>query len=240
MSTVNPRVDFAFKKLFGSEENKDMLMSFINSIISQEDQVSSIELKNPYNEKQFYGDKASILDIKAQDHQGRYFNIEVQIRDQVHYDKRALYYWSRLYTSQLLESGKYDTLSKTISIHVLNFNGVDEDSYHNIFRILNAKTHKTYFEDLEIHIIELEKFDKELSHLKTVLDRWITFLKKAGEYVKNDIPKELEEIPEIKKAVEVLDTMYLEKDERDLYEARLKWLMDEDAIIDTVREEGLE
>ncbi|MDD2759359.1 MAG: Rpn family recombination-promoting nuclease/putative transposase, partial [Methylomonas sp.] len=65
MCRINPRVDFAFKKLFGSEENKDLLISLINAVVSDDQQVSDIELKNPYNLADYQAGKMSILDIKA-------------------------------------------------------------------------------------------------------------------------------------------------------------------------------
>jgi predicted transposase/invertase (TIGR01784 family) len=86
MSVLNPRVDFAFKKLFGSEENKDILISFINAVVSKEDQVIDVALLNPYNNKEHQFDKLSILDIKATDEKGRQYNIEMQITDQVYYN----------------------------------------------------------------------------------------------------------------------------------------------------------
>jgi predicted transposase/invertase (TIGR01784 family) len=67
-------VDLAFKKIFGIEENKDLLISFINSVVSEADQVVDVELLNPYNLRNFIGDKQSILDIKAKDTSGNYFN----------------------------------------------------------------------------------------------------------------------------------------------------------------------
>ena len=222
MCRLNPRVDFAFKKLFGSEENKDLLISFINAIVSCEDQVTSIELKNPYNNKLFSSDKFSILDIKAQDSKGKFYHIEIQITDQVYYEKRALYYWAKLYTSQLEQAGKYESLTKTIAIHVLNFNCMDHSSeYHNTYKLINTHlmSNATAFKDIELHFIELEKFDIDLSFIKTVLERWVTFLKKAEYYDSENLPKELASDPCIKKAFTVLDTINLDKDEREVYDA---------------------
>jgi predicted transposase/invertase (TIGR01784 family) len=81
MYRVNPRVDFAFKKLFGSEENKDLLISLINAIVSEADQVADIELKNPYNLADYRAGKMSVLDIKAQSVKGRWYNVEMQISE---------------------------------------------------------------------------------------------------------------------------------------------------------------
>ena len=102
-------------------ENKDLLISFINSVVSKEDQVVDIELLNPYNLKNFAGDKLSVLDIKAKDTKGNYYNIEVQIINEADYDKRALYYWAKLYSQQLTAGLGYKHLRKAIGIHVLNF-----------------------------------------------------------------------------------------------------------------------
>lgn len=63
---INPRVDLAFKKVFGVEENKDLLISLINSVVSEEDQVRDVIILNPYNPQNFSKDKLSILDIKAE------------------------------------------------------------------------------------------------------------------------------------------------------------------------------
>ena len=64
MYKVNPRVDLAFKKIFGVEENKDLLISFINSIVSEKDQIVEVMLLNPYNPKNFLKDKLSVLELK--------------------------------------------------------------------------------------------------------------------------------------------------------------------------------
>lgn len=185
MSRISPRVDIAFKKIFGVEENKDLLISLINSIVSDQDQVSDITLLNPYNAQNFTRDKLSILDIKAKGFDGKLFNIEIQISDEADYDKRALYYWAKLYTEQLEVAEDYSTLSKAIGIHILNFISIPEvDKYHNIFHITEKETGQSYFKDLELHTIELKKFSKDsseqlpdiISKVKNSLDMWLAFL----------------------------------------------------------------
>lgn len=82
MCRINPKVDLAFKKLFGSEENKDLLISFINSILTEEEQVKDITIKNPYNISSYLNGKMSILDIKAVDEKGKWYDIEIQVAPQ--------------------------------------------------------------------------------------------------------------------------------------------------------------
>ena len=244
MCRINPKVDFAFKKLFGSEENKDLLTAFINSVLPEDEQINYIELRNPYNIANFLNDKMSILDVKARDENGTWYDVEIQVAPQSYYDKRALYYWARVYADQLLEKGRYGTINKVIGINVLDFNYLDEEDYHNMYKIYNSKSKKEYSDLLELHFIELQKFNKDLDSLKTSLDRWVTFLNKAYEYNKNKIPKELEEDKNIKKAIEVLDNMSLGAEERELYEQRLKETIDRVEQIETAlnkgRKEGIE
>lgn len=98
MCRINPRVDFAFKKLFGSEENKDLLLSLVNAVIGEERPVIDLVLKNPYNLADYRAGKMSILDIKAYEEGDRWFNVEIQISEDLNFDKRAIYYWSKLVT----------------------------------------------------------------------------------------------------------------------------------------------
>ena len=116
MCRINPRVDFAFKKLFGSAENKDLLISLINAIISEQEQIVDVELMNPFNLADYQAGKMSILDIKAKSEKGVWINVEMQISEDIYFDKRAIYYWAKLVTEQLSEGRLYKELKKTISI----------------------------------------------------------------------------------------------------------------------------
>lgn len=252
MERISPRVDLAFKKIFGVEENKDLLISLINSIVGPEDQVSDVTLLNPYNPKNFATDKLSILDIKATNQDGKRFNIEMQITDEADYDKRALYYWAKIYTEQLKVSEDYSKLEKAIGIHILNFTSIPElEKYHNTFQITEKETGLLYFKDLELHTIELTKFidnsDENLAQIaakvKNALDVWTAFLMRNDLLNSDNLPKELNN-PDLKKAINVLNVMNFSAEERDAYEDRLKWLRIEANTLKKYeqkgREEGIE
>ena len=233
MERISPRVDIAFKKIFGVEENKDLLISLINSIVSNEDQVLDVTLLNPYNPKSFKTDKLSILDIKAQGTDGKRFNIEIQISDEADYDKRALYYWAKLYTEQLKVAQGYTGLSKAIGIHILNFTSIPEaKNYHNVFHIKEKDSGLAYFKDLELHTIELNKFTNDaneglsdiVAKVKNSLDMWSAFLTRNDLLKIDNLPKELDD-NNLKKALTVLGVMNFSAEERDSYEDHLKWLM---------------
>ena len=236
MCRINPRIDLVFKKMFSAPENKDMLIDFINAIVSEKDQVADLEIKNPYSVQNFINDKLSIMDIKAVSQSGKHYNIEMQITDQEYYDKRALYYWSKLYNGQLFSGVNYDNLKKAICINIVSFTCLEEPDYHNVFKILNVESKQELIDDLEIHFIELSKYDDRLS---TLLDRWVNFLKKADYYNRKNFPIELKSIPTIEKAFEVLENFSMTEYERDSYEARLKWLLDEEAAIITAENKGM-
>ena len=246
MERISPRVDLAFKKIFGVEENKDLLISLINSIVGAEDQVMEVTLLNPYNAKSFKTDKLSILDIKAKGTDGKRFNIEIQISDEADYDKRALYYWAKLYTDQLKEASDYSTLSKAIGIHILNFTSITEtDKYHNIFHITEKDSGITYFKDLELHTIELRKFSsnskEELSDIvakvKNSLDIWVAFLTRNDLLNKDNLPEELNNST-LQKALNVLEVMNFSDEEREAYEDHLKWLRIEANTLKKAEEKG--
>ena len=246
MERISPRVDLAFKKIFGVEENKDLLISLINSIVGAEDQVSEVTLLNPYNPKNFKTDKLSILDIKATNQDGKRFNIEIQISDEADYDKRALYYWAKIYTEQLKVAEDYSKLSKAIGIHILNFTSIPEvKKYHNVFHITEKETGLLYFKDLELHTIELKKFsdssDEELADIvakvKNALDMWLAFLTRNDLLIADNLPKELND-PNLKKAINVLNVMNFTPEEREAYEDHLKWLRIEANTIKNYEQRG--
>lgn len=237
---LNPKVDFAFKKLFGSEENKDILISFINSMLSEDQQIKDVHLKNPYNIANYRKDKMSILDIKAVDEKGTWYDIEMQLSEQIFYEKRAFYYWAKVYSDQLEGGYNYDKLRKTISINILDFDYLDEEEFHNVYKVYNEKSKNELSSVFEMHFLELNKFKKDFKDVRTALDRWIVFLNRAYELEKDKIPEELAVDEAVKKAVERLDVMYLDKDEREIYENDLKRLRDYIAEMKTTEIRGIE
>lgn len=241
MCKINPRVDFAFKKLFGSEENKDLLMSLINAIVSEQDHVIEVQLKNPYNLADYRAGKMSILDIKARSDDGRWFNVEMQISEDYYFDKRAIYYWAKLVTEQLSEGKMFKELKKTISIIILDFNFIPKTTeMHNCYKIINTATGKDdrLHDIFELHYVELKKFTKNYDQVTTALDRWSTFLTKAHHLNKGDVPKELADDLAIVKAIEAVDRMF-DEEERQVYETRMQALADVESKIASAEEIGM-
>ncbi len=235
MCKLNPKIDLVFKKIFGTEQNKNVLKSLINSVLPQSEKIVEVTIKNPYNETDFIGDKLSVVDIKATDEKGRWYDIEIQVKEQKYYGKRAIFYLSEIYSNQLAESDSYDKLKKTIIINLLDF-----DYFLNDKRYFRRCCYKDFDTDelypeldfADLYFVELRKFDNEYKNIKTTLDRWITFLNRASEIDKDNIPDELKE-PEIIQAINTIETMSLNAKEREYYEAEKKVMRDKDAVTQT-------
>ncbi len=242
MCKLNPKIDLVFKKIFGTEQNKNVLKSLINSVLPKDEQIVEVTIKNPYNESDFIGDKLSVVDIKATDEKGRWYDIEIQVKEQKYYGKRAIFYLSEIYSNQLIESDNYDKLKKTIVISLLDFNYFLNDTrYFRRCCYKDFDTNELYpeLDFADLYFVELRKFDNEFKHIKTTLDRWITFLNRASELDKDNLPDELK-YPEIIQAINTIDTMSLNAKEREYYESEKKVMRDRDAVMQTAVENAID
>jgi len=239
---IDPKIDYAFKKLFGSESNKPLLIALLNAVLRAylAEPIVDVEILNPFNDKDILGDKLSILDIKARDRNGRLYNIEMEMAAAKAYPKRILYYWSKLYESQLHEGDHYRRLKPTISISFVNRFLFSATGFHHEFAVRSSSQPSfALCEDLSIHVIELPKFLGTIEELKDDLDRWCYFLR-YGESLETDpIPDGLNTPPMVK-AVEVMKNMTQSEIERERYESRLKAIRDQQFYVESAREEGLE
>ena len=176
--------DIFIKYLFGmdNEESNRLVLSFINAVLQDNDFpiITRIIQKNPFNYKEFVNDKLSVLDIKVEDERGKIYNIEVQSSGDYDFSYRSLYYWSKLYTSQLENGDEYKSLFPVISINILNFILIPElPAYHNFFVITEGRDREYVLTDhLVLHFLELPKIeDKEMS---SKIARWLLYLKAEG------------------------------------------------------------
>jgi predicted transposase/invertase (TIGR01784 family) len=240
---VTPTVDYAFKRVFGRDHTRPLLINLVDSVLSPppDHLIQNLELLNPFNPKDTLDDKLSILDIKARDQSGRHFNLEMQMLAYRYYDKRILYYASRLHQSQLHEGEDYLLLRPTISIsfldHVLFPEVLD---YHLRFRLLEERLHFPFTGDLEIHILELPKFTQSAAELVTQLDVWLYFFRHAETMDTDALPTVIQHHPWVQRAVEELQMLAQTDVERERYEARRKAQLDYNTGLKVARLEGLE
>jgi predicted transposase/invertase (TIGR01784 family) len=202
--------------------------------------VVDLDYLNPFNDKETEGDKLSIVDLKVRDQSGRHFNVEMQMLARRHLRKRIVYYWSKLHSQQMSEGESYDHLRPTISICFVNeIVFPDPSDYHLCFELRERQHELLYNDDLQLHMLELPKFQKRPQELKTTLDVWLYFLKHAEKLDPDNLPEFLKTV-EMNRAVEVLKMVTQSELERHRYEDRLK--AQRDALSNRIadRTEGLE
>jgi predicted transposase/invertase (TIGR01784 family) len=200
MQFADVRTDIAFKKVFGCEQHKEILIGFLNAVLDLQGdkRIKSVTLKNPWQAPDLPILKETILDIKAVDHRDITFFVEMQVKDNPCFDKRALFYTAKAYTAQINKGDDYPKLNQVIFIGILDFNSFDGDNYLTRHLILNKETLKQELRDFEFNFIELKKFNKQEAELESIVEKWIYFIKNAGNLA--IIPKSAEEIPELKEA----------------------------------------
>ncbi len=239
---VDPTVDLVFKKLFGSETNKGLLISLINAVMQEvgEDLVVEIEIMNPYNTQDFLDDKLSIVDIKAKSELDEWFIIEMQVNVDAYFPQRLLYYWGKSYQQQLKEGEKYHLLRKVTLIAFCKATlPIVTTNYYNHFKVLEVKEKVTLSEHLNIHTIELEKFVNSLEKIGSSLEKWSYFLKHGEDLEDDSIPYQLA-TPEIEQAIKELKVFTKDEIERERYESRRKALMDRNSLLADRYETGLQ
>ena len=225
---IDPTVDYAFKRVFGRQENEESLCSLLNAVLRRPvgERIESVVILNPFLPLEAFDDKLSVLDIKARDESGRMFNIEMQIRLHHALRERVLFYWAKLYTEQLTEGDDYAELRPTISVLV-----VDDILFpelagpHHRFRLCEESRGILFSDQIELHVLELPKFDKPLPDLTDDLDKWLFFLRHAATLDINHWPVELAKSP-WQRAGKELTMLAQTEIEREKYEARRKGQLD--------------
>ncbi|MGE5703967.1 MAG: Rpn family recombination-promoting nuclease/putative transposase [Clostridia bacterium] len=234
---MRPCNDFVFKRIFGVEENSDLLLSFLNAVLRPQPgaELTEITLIDPHLIPDQVGDKASILDVKAITRSGERINIEVQLHNKYDMEKRALYYWAKMYEEQLGESSLYKHLRKTITINILDFQCLPTDAFHSIFRLQEESRGFLLTNDLEIHFLELSKLRGSDVNMNDPLVNWLLFVGAQDERTVDLLARNE---PVIRKAKTVLEFLNQNDEARKLYEIRVKALRDEANMIEGAKEEG--
>ena len=183
MKFVDVKNDIAFRKIFGNEKKKVILISFLNAVLGLEGQnrVKEVILLNPFQLPRIAGEKSSIIDVRATDERGVTFIVEMQVAEPAGFDKRVLYYTSKDYAGQINIGDEYPKLRPVYFIGVLDFNYFSGKNYLSSHLIIDEETGECVFKDLKFRFIELPKFNKNAHELKNIIDKWTYFIKNADE-----------------------------------------------------------
>ena len=236
---LNPKIDFVFKKIFGSEENPKILIGFLNAVLKPIIPIVEVEIKNTDIEKVHVEDKFSRLDVKAKTSNQEIINIEIQLKNEYNMIQRSLYYWSKLYEEQLGDGDRYDKLCRTVCINILDFKYLKNDRFHNGYRLKEIETNEELTDIEEIHFIEIPKLKKLNSEEEVVdmLEAWVEFLIDP----ESEVVRKLEmSNSEIREAKDKLYKLSMDEKERELYFLREKSIKDEISALANAEEKGIQ
>ena len=231
---VNPFTDFGFKKIFGSEESKPLLISFLNDLLPLKNKIISLELKLGMLEE----DRRAIFDIYCRDEKNQEFIVELQRAKQEHFQDRAAYYASFLIQDQA-KKGKWDfELTPIYFIGILDFSlaSFSDDNYLHFGQITDIYSQKVMFKKLNFIYIEMSKFKKQKSELANHLEWWLYFLRELVTF--DDVPDEFQS-DIIEGAFELAKLANMSYEDRHTYELSLKYYRDFVNVLDTAKKDAM-
>ena len=233
---LDPKMDFVFKNIFGSEKNPEILISFLNATLKPKDLITAVEMKNTDINKDYIEDKFSRLDVKATTSNNEVINIEIQLKNEYNMIKRSLYYWSKLYSEQLNEGEDYSILKRTICINILNFKYLKTRKFHSGYRLKEIYSNEELTDVAEIHFIEIPKLEEGTDE-KDMLVNWVEFLKDPESEKVRSLEMSIEEI---RLAKDELIRMSNDDTQRQIYEMRAKTLKDKISALNEAERKGIE
>ncbi len=226
---IDPKIDCVFKALLGSDENRNLLIHFLNAFLAQEltEPLVWVDILNPYNDKEFLSDKLSIVDVKAKDRHEQLYQIEIQLTSYGHLSSRIIYNWADIYSQQLKSGQDYGQLRPTYSIWLLAENLLAEDNDYAHHYKMRDDQGRAFNRHGGIWLLELNKFDA--SRIETEDQRWLKFFK-DGEQLNDTALPDWMSTQEMKQAMNTLTTFSEKEQQYYQYQARQEYLREQRSI----------
>ncbi len=239
MNFLDIKTDFAFKKVFGSEGSKDLLISFLNSVIEfdQQQTITDVTIVDPYSIPLLKGMKDTFVDVKAELSDNTKVIIEMQVLNHEGFEKRVLYNAAKNYSLQLKKGDPYHLLNPVIALTITDFILFkNTDELINNFKLLEKNQFIQYSDDIELIFIELPKFHKTEAELSSIQDKWLYFIKNAGNL--DYIPKNLDQ--ELEKAFNIANEANLSEEELELQHKKKDFIYIQKSSIEFATKTGME
>lgn len=239
MQFLDVRTDFAFKRVFGSEQSKAVLIDFLNAIIDFGDErIADLTIVDPYQIPLLKGMKDSYVDVKAVLSNQRKVIIEMQVLNVEGFEQRVLYNAAKLYSTQLRKADSYSSLEPIIALTITDFVMFPEiQKVISYWSLREREFLIKYSDDIELIFVELPKFSKTENELESIADKWIYFIKHAGEL--NFIPQSFTE-PPLREAFDIASTACLSEEELEVQFKRKDFIWLQRGARDKAIKEGLE
>ena len=226
---ITLRNDYAFKRVFGVEENKDVLQDLLECILDiPPETIAGLELLDKEFHKELLSEKLGILDIKLRLKDGTFVDIEIQNSWHFDFPERTLYYWSKMYNENIKQGQDYTKLPKCITINLIGKGFNKNKRLHNKYFVMEKDTKEPLFSKLEIHIINLETAKLlEESNYKDIKTKrllsWLKFIETDDREVRKMLAQNSKTM---KKANAVIEVMEMSPRDKWLYESRMKYQHD--------------
>ncbi|OQX14122.1 MAG: transposase [Thiothrix lacustris] len=239
MKFLDVKTDFAFKKVFGSEESKDVLLSFLNAVLyhGSPRKLTEVTIVDPYNIPMLKGMKDTYVDVKAKLSDGSNVIIEMQVLNHPGFEKRILYNAAKNYSVQLQKGEDYTLLNPVIALTIVDFTMFNEtEQLATRFKLLEKDSFIEYSGDIELVFIELPKFSKTEQELSDIADKWVFFVKNAGslEYIPANMDAELQ------KAFNIINEANLSADELEAQYKRREFIIIQKGAQELARQQGMD
>ena len=238
---LDPKNDLAFKKVFGEEKHKRIPIAFLNAVFNLQagDEIVDLEFLNTIQPPEVQARKESVVDVLVRDQKGTRYIVEMQVAKVEGFEKRAQFYAAKTYCSHFNKKNPYADLKKVVFLAITSYVAFPKKSnYKSDHIILDNKTLENDLEDFYFTFVELPKFNKSISELETMEDKWYYFLKHAEE--SNNIDAALASNPEIKEAYGVLEQVRWSEKELLAYDRVAMGVLDTLGALSAARKEGLE
>ncbi|MBS9530014.1 Rpn family recombination-promoting nuclease/putative transposase [Wolbachia endosymbiont of Rhagoletis cerasi] len=232
---LDVRNDVAFKKIFGTEKNKDILIHFLNDIIgfTGKNQIKDIEFLSTIQDPDIAAKKQSIVDVLCRDENGVQVIVEMQVAKTKGFEKRAQYYAAKAYSRQADKGDQYHNLKEIIFIAIADcVLFPNKSEYKSKHTIRDEDTNEHDLKDFYFIFIELPKFPKNKEdQLENIVEKWVYFFRYADETSEEELEKIIGSDVIIKKAYEELNRFNWSEKEFIAYEQEIKRILDEQAVL---------
>ncbi len=237
MRFLDVKTDFAFKKVFGSQQSKEILLDFLNAVLDFGDgRIVDLTIVDPYQIPLLEGMKDSYVDVKAILSNTKTVIIEMQVLNVEGFEKRVLYNAAKAYSTQLKKAEAFDTLEPIIALTITDFIMFKELPQVMSYWHVREKEHFIkYSDDIELIFIELPKFTKAETELITIADKWIYFIKHAGDL--DFIPTSFQE-PMLLEAFDIANTAGLSEEELEIQFKRKDFIWLQKGALEKAKKDG--
>jgi predicted transposase/invertase (TIGR01784 family) len=236
---INPFTDFGFKKLFGSEFNKDLLIDFLNQVLGEREHIKDLTYHNTEQQGRTETDRKAVYDLYCENDRGDRFIIELQNVYQQFFKDRSIFYATFPIQGQAVKGGRWNyELKPVYTICILNFSFADrsgQERYIREIQLMDKQTQEVFYDKLTFIYLEVPRFRKEETELVTQFDKWMFVLKHLHQL--QDRPVKLQERI-FEKLFKQAETANLTPEEMRTYEESLKVYWDNYSVIETAKHEG--